>query len=140
MRFVVLVAGGLATGAVSVGAFQMTVPRNSQMAQAVRALGGNLTSIRLVDINPLKAYDDVKRQIGSGNIGNSLSLGTSKSVPALSHPTVTSLGNNLHLDDAGMKRAIAAGLNSQIQQGIRRAEDMSAYTRNPAAWHGMPPH
>jgi len=140
MRFVVLVAGGLATGALSVGAFQVTVPQNSQMGQAVRALGGNLTSVKLADINPLKAYDDVKRQISSGNIGSSFNLGAGKPIPSLSPPTMTSLGNKLQLDDAGMKRAIAAGINSQIQQGIRRSEDMSAYARNPAAWHGMPPH
>jgi hypothetical protein len=140
MRFVILVAGGLATGALSVGALQVSVPQDSQMGQAVRALGGNLTNIELTDISPLKAYDDVKRQISSGNIGSSLNLGTSKSIPTVSPSTMTGLGNNLHLDDAAMKRAVAAGINSQVQQGIRRAEDMSAYTRNPSAWRGMPPH
>lgn len=83
MRFVILVVGGVATGALSVGAMQMMVPQNSQMFQAVHALGGNVPSVKLTDINPLNAYDDVKRQITSGNIGNSLNLGgSSPAVPA----------------------------------------------------------
>lgn len=83
MRFVVLVAGGVATGALSVTAIQTMVPQNSQMFQAVHALGGNVSSIKLTDVNPLEAYDKVKRQITSGNIGNSLNLGgPTSAVPA----------------------------------------------------------
>jgi hypothetical protein len=75
VRFVVLVVGGVATGALSVGAVQTMVPQNGQMFQAVHALGSSVPSVKLTDINPLNAYDAVKRQITSGNIGNSLSLG-----------------------------------------------------------------
>ena len=83
MRLAVLIAGGVATGALSAGAIQAMVPQNAPMFQAVRALGGDPTGLRLADINPLKAYDDVKRQITSGNIGNSLNLGgPSPAVPA----------------------------------------------------------
>ena len=91
MRFLVLVVGGVAVGALSVGGVRTMVPQNSQifqavqsqMAQAVHALGGRVSSVKLRDISPVKAYDEVKRQITSGNIGNSLNLGgPSPAVPA----------------------------------------------------------
>jgi len=47
MRFAILVAGGVATGALSVGAVQTMVPQNSQMFQAVRALGGDPAKFRI---------------------------------------------------------------------------------------------
>ena len=141
MRFVVLVVGGVATGALSVGAVRSIVPQNSQMFQAVRALGSDMANFKLGDINPLKAYEDVKRQITSGNIAGSLNLGSPVSIPSFSSPNIGNLGlgNSLHIDNAEMSRAFAAGLNSQIQQNNRRMEDISAYARNPMAWHGAPP-
>jgi hypothetical protein len=140
MRFAILVIGGVATGAASVVAVRTMVPSNAPMFQAVRALGGDLANFKFADINPLKAYEDVKRQITSGNFGGSLNLGSS--TPAVSFPKVgdLSLGNKMHIDEGAMKRAIAAGINSSIQQNNRRMEDISAYGRNPIAWHGPPPH
>jgi hypothetical protein len=147
MRLVILVAGGLAAGALSVGAARTMAPQSSpmlqssQMFQAVRALGGNLADFKITDINPLKAYENVKRQITSGNLGGSLNLGSGTPV-VTSFPKIGDLSsiNTFHMDDAAMKRAIAAGINSRVQQDIRRAQDMSAYARNPTAWHGVPPH
>jgi hypothetical protein len=140
MRFAILVAGGVATGALSMGVVQTMVPRNSQMLQAVGALGGDPASFKIGDINPLKAYQDVKRQITSGRLGGSIDFGSA--TPISSFPKVGdwSLGNKIHLDDASMRRAIAAGINSRVEQDIRRAQDLSAYSRNPMAWHGAPPH
>ena len=146
MRLAILVAGGLAAGALSVGAARTMAPQNSpmfqnsQMFQAVRALGGNLADFKIADINPLKAYENVKRQITSGNLGGSFNLGSGTPV-VTSFPKVgdLSLGNKMHFDDAAMKRAMAAGINSSVQQSIRRSQDISAYGRNPAGWHGAPP-
>src|SRR5260370_5272961 len=109
MRLVILVIGGLAAGALSVGAARTMVPQsspmfnNSQMFQAVRALGGNLADFKISEINPLNAYENVKRQITSGNLGGSLNLGSSTPL-VTSFPKVgdLSLGNNMHLDDAAM--------------------------------------
>jgi hypothetical protein len=42
--------------------------------------------------------------------------------------------------DPGLQRAIASGIGARIQQDIRRAQDITAYGRNPMAWHGVPPH
>jgi hypothetical protein len=139
MRFAVLIAGGVAAGALSVGGVRTMVPPNAQMFQAVRALGGDMADFKIADINPLKAYEDVKRQISSGNLGASLNLG---SAPHVTFPRLgdLSVGNKMHIDEAAIQRAIGAGINSQIQQNNRRMEDISAYARNPAAWHGMPPH
>jgi hypothetical protein len=140
MRFAILVAGGVATGALSVGAVQTMVPQNSAMFQAVRALGGDPASFKIGDINPLKAYQDVKRQITSGNFGGPINFGSA--TPISSFPKVgdLSLGNKIHMDDASMRRAIGAAINSRVEQDIRRAQDLSAYSRNPMAWHGAPPH
>ena len=137
MRFAILVVGGVATGALSTGALQTMVPQNAQMFQAVRALGGNLADFKISEINPLKAYEDVKRQITSGNLGGSLNLGSAPSFPKIGD---LSLGNKMHFDETAMKRAMSAGFSSTVQQNIRRMEDISAYSRNPMAWRGPPPH
>jgi hypothetical protein len=42
--------------------------------------------------------------------------------------------------DPAVQRAIAAGIGARISQDIRRAQDISAYGRNPTRWHGVPPH
>jgi hypothetical protein len=147
MRFAILLVGGLATGALSVSGIRTMVPPNSQMFQAVRALGGDMTNLKMADfniadINPLKAYEEVKRKITSGNFGGPINFSSATSFPKLGDfPKVgdLSLGNRLHLDQAAIKRAMAAGINSSIQQSIRRSQDISAYSRNPAGWHGAPP-
>jgi hypothetical protein len=139
MRFAFLVAGGVAAGALSVGGVRTLVPPNAQMFQAVRALGGNMADFKLGDIDPLKAYEDVRRQITSGNLSGSLNLGSAPQI-TFSKPGTLSIGSKMQPDDGVMRRAIAAGINSQIQQSNRRMDEMSGYTRNPAGWHGMPPH
>jgi len=40
---------------------------------------------------------------------------------------------------AEMKRAMAASINTQIQQSYQRSQDLQAYARNPMGWHGPPP-
>ncbi len=140
MRFAVLVVGAVALGAMSVGTVRVFAPQNGQMFASVRALGGNVSSIKLADVNPLKAYETVKREITSGNIGNSLNLGPSYQGPAFPSPGNFNVGRKLQIDDASIKRAWASSINSQIQLNNRRMEDMAAYARNPAGWHGMPPH
>ncbi len=139
MRLAILVVGGLATGALSVGAACTVVPQNAQMFQAVRALGGDVAGFKIADINPLKAYEDVKHRIASGNLGGPINLGSATPVllPKLGE---LSLGNTIHIDDAAIRRAIAAGINNRVQQDIRRGQDLQAYGRNPMAWHGAPPH
>jgi hypothetical protein len=141
MRLVVLIIGGVAIGAGSVSGVQTILPRTGSMSDAVRALGGNPAGFKLSDINinPLKAYEDVRRQITSGSMRAPFDVG---SAPVMSFRNLgqISWSNNFHIDEAAMKRATAAGFNAQIQQSIQRSQDMAAYTRNPMGWHGMPPH
>ena len=132
MRFAFLVAGGVAAGALSVGGVRTLVPPNAQMSQAVRALGGDMADFKLGDIDPLKAYEDVKRKITSGNLSGSLNLGAGPQVHKFGE---LSFGNKVQLDEGAMRRAIAAGINSQIQQSNRRMEDMSAMPPRGAPWH-----
>jgi hypothetical protein len=139
MRFAILVVGGVATGALSAGAIQTMIPQTAQMFQAVRVLGGNLADFKITEINPLKAYEDVKRQITSGNYGGTINFGASTPVPSFPKIGNLSLGNNFHIDEAAMKRAIGAGINARIQQDYRRSQDLAAYGRNPMGWHGAPP-
>jgi hypothetical protein len=153
MRFLVLVVGGAAVGALSVGGVRTMVPPNSQMfqavqsqmAQAVHALGSDMSRLELgklgdININPLKAYEDVRHQIASGNFGSPIELGSMKPV-SFSKIDVSKLGvgSDFNFDNASMKRAMVSGWNSQIQQNNNRMQDIAAYSRNPAGWHGAPP-
>ena len=148
MRFFVLVVGGAAVGALSVGGIRTMVPPNSQMfqavqsqmAQAVHALGGDMSKLGDININPLKAYEDVRHQIASGNFGSPIDLGAMKPV-SFSKIDVSKLGvgSDFNFDNASMKRAMVSGWNSQIQQNNNRMQDIRAYSRNPSGWHGAPP-
>jgi hypothetical protein len=139
MRLAILIVGGLATGALTVGAGRTLVPPNAQMLQAARALGGDPASIRIGDINPVKAYEDVKRRITSGNFGGSINFGSASPVSGFRVGDL-SLGTKYHMDDAAMRQTIGASINSRVQQDISRRQDLAAYGRNPMAWHGAPPH
>jgi hypothetical protein len=60
--------------------------------------------------------------------------------PLLSGPIDTSNFHvGLSIDEKEIQRFNADTLASQIQDSNRRMQDMAAFTRNPAAWHGMPP-
>jgi hypothetical protein len=145
MRLVILLIGGVAAGAASMVAVRTMVPQNSQMFQAVHALGGNLSSFKIEDINPLKAYEKVRHEIASGNLGGSinfggpLKLGSSKPIDFANVGNV-STGIKYHIDEAAIRRAVGADINSRVQQDIRRSQDLAAFSRNPMAWHGALPH
>ena len=138
MRFVILVAGAAATGALSVSAIQTFVPQTAQTFQAVQALGGDVRDFKLSDINPVRAYEEVVRQITSGN-PRPISFPTP---PTFNMTPINpnSFRPSFKLDEKEIQRAVAAGINSRIQQDIRRAQDLAAYGRNPMGWHGPPPH
>src|SRR5215471_18342419 len=132
MRFVILVASAAATSALSVSAIQTMIPQTAQTFQAVRALGGDLTDFKLSEINPVKAYEEVVRQITYGN-PRPISFPTS---PTFNMTPINpnSFKPPFKLDDKEIQRAVSAGINSRIQQDIRRAQDLAAYGRNPMGW------
>ena len=139
MRFIMFVAAASATGALSVGGIQTMFPQTAQTFQAVRALGGDLADFKISEINPVKAYQDVMRQITSGELGGSISF---PSAPTFKSDPINwnALRPTFKIDNDQIQRAVASGINSRIQQDIRRAQDFAAYTRNPMGWHGLPPH
>jgi hypothetical protein len=109
------------------------------MFQAVHALGGNLSGFKIDDINPLKAYEKVRHEIASGNLGGSINFGSAKPI-GFGNVGNLSLDNKLHIDEGAIRRAVGANINSRVQQDIRRSQDLAAFGRNPMAWHGAPPH
>jgi hypothetical protein len=98
MRLVILLVGGVAAGAASMGAVRTMVPENSQMFQAVHALGGNLSGFKIDDVNPLKAYERVRHEIASGNPGGSINFGSAKPI-GFGNVGNLSMNNKLHIDD-----------------------------------------
>jgi hypothetical protein len=50
------------------------------------------------------------------------------------------LGSQFKIDDQDIQRSMAAGIDAQNRQFSQRMEDLRNYARNPAGWHGMPPH
>jgi len=136
MRFAFLVVGATAAGALSVTAMQTMIPSIAPTFAAVRALGGNLADFKITDINPAKAYRDVVQKITSGE--PQISLPKSPTVEL--RPISPDVFKPYKVDDKAIQRAIAAGISSQVDQNIRRMQDIQAYSRNPSAWHGAPPH
>jgi hypothetical protein len=66
MRFILLVIGAAATGALGVFGLQAFSPQAAQTLQAATAGGGG-PGVKLSDLNPVtQAYDYVARQITSG--------------------------------------------------------------------------
>jgi hypothetical protein len=68
-----------------------------------------------------------------------LNVGTPVTVTAFPRLGNVNLNNNFRIDDAAIKWAIGAGINAQVQQNLRRSQDLAAYARNPMGWHGAPP-
>jgi len=142
MRFVLLVAGATATGALCGGGIGTVFPQTKEMFAAVTALGGDWSNFS-VTLNPIRAtYDYVVREVTTGDPSRRLNFQTSPmpslnlnpvNVDALTRP-------QFKVDNDFIKRAAAAGINSRIQQDMNRARDFQAYGRNPMGWHGAPPH
>jgi hypothetical protein len=138
MRFVLLVAGATATGALCGGGIQTMFPQSKEMFAAVTALGGNVADFKMPEINPVKAYEDVRRQITSGQPAISFPASAPitmrpVNLDALRPPT-------LNIDTKAIQRAWASDINRRVQQDVQRARDFQVYGRNPTGWHGIPPH
>jgi hypothetical protein len=137
MRFVLLVMIAVASGAVGMTAMQTFVPGNASMFEAVRALGGSMASFRLADINPVKTYWDVRKQITSGETAGMPKF-DARPIPHLQF-TGPLIKPYQYKPDPSIQRAISSGISARIGQDIRRGQDIAAYGRNPMGWHGIPP-
>jgi hypothetical protein len=138
MRFVLFVVVAAATGAVSMTAMQTLVPTNAPLREAVQALGGQWAAFRLADYNPLTAYRKVAAEISKPGTTSMPYIGTT-SVPSI-QVTGPLFKPYEYKPDPGLQRATSAGIGARAAQEIRRAQDITAYGRNPTRWHGVPPH
>ena len=140
MRFVLLVAGATATGALGGSGIQLYFPQSKDMFAAVSALGGNLADVKVGEINPVKAYEEVKRQITSGQPAASFPISAPTPTYTFKPADIGNLGPSLSIDMKQFQRAWASDMNRRVQQDAQRARDFQAYGRNPMGWHGVPPH
>lgn len=135
MRLALLVVGTLTTGAWSVGATHGVLPGPGQVFQAVTALGGDPGKVTVGYLNPVQAYNYVMQQVTSGRNGSQADFQPSAvtvtpgGFPRVNTPNII----------VGTQNGLTPGVLSEMRQNNRRMEDMAAYARNPAAWHGMPP-
>ena len=138
MRFFLMVMIAVATGAGSMTALQTLVPGNASMREAVEALGGAWSGFQLADYNPLTAYRRVAAEISKPS-SPAFAYFRTPAVPSI--PVTGPLFKPYqYKPDPAIQRAIAAGIGARVSQDIRRAQDITAYARNPRAWHGVPPH
>lgn len=126
----------LATGAGSFGAMHGSFSLPNQMGQAITALGGDPSKLGPINVDPRQAYDTVIRRVTQGG-----------GVPADLHPSVVTVTPDsfsrmpqMVITGPNQQAPFAASALSQMRQNNIRMQDMAAYARNPAGWHGMPPH
>ena len=138
LRFVLFVIVAAATGAVSMTALQTFVPTNASWREAAHALGGQWAAFLLADYNPLTAYRKVAAEISKPSTTSMPYTGTTP-VPSI-QVTGPLFKPYEYKPDPGLQRAISAGIGARAAQEIRRAQDITAYGRNPTRWHGVSPH
>jgi hypothetical protein len=137
MRFILLVAGAAATGALSAVGIQTVFPQGT--AQAVKAVGDSVADFKLADLNPVRAaYDKVAREIASPDPAGRLGLPPGS--PVTAKPIDPTIFKPFKIDNEGIQRAWAQDINRRVQQDMNRARDWQAFGRNPAGWRGPPPH
>lgn len=137
MRFFLMVTIAVATGAGSMTALQTLVPGHASMREAVEALGGAWSGfacrLQSADCLPESGGGDQQAQ----QPGVSLFPHACRPLDPGDGPLFKPYQ---YKPDPAIQRAIAAGIGARVSQDIRRAQDITAYARNPRAWHGVPPH
>jgi hypothetical protein len=129
---------GAALGAVGGGAAATFFPP-SQIAEATRAVGVDLSRFTIADLNPIRAaYDVVGQKVQAGTTPEQLGFHPSPVVLQTPDPKIWS-GGGLTLDP-GLRNGWAQTIVQQTRDFNNRMEDMRNYGRNPAGWHGPPPH
>lgn len=126
MRFVLMLVAAACAGALTV----IAVPTTFATAASTEA-----KQIHLADFNPFqRIFDSEQRRIRAGMTPEQLGLHSS-AVTLTPMPLAPPPSLKLDLGQAYQTQA-----QSQIDQGIRRTQDMAAYTNNPSAWSGAPPN
>src|SRR5215467_10456156 len=124
MRFFILVAATAGIGAGSVVAMQTVFSEQSAaMVAGVRAFSAEATKFRVSDFNPIRAiYDDVKSEITSPNPGAGYSFKISSPPLPTTFSGPIKLPDPVRIDQRAIDRAIAAGINAQVQQNYVRSQ------------------
>jgi hypothetical protein len=105
MRFVLLVVGATAVGGLSGVGIQKMFPQTQQTFAAVTALGGNVADFKLGEINPVKAYEEVKRQITSGQPSVSFPISSPTSTSTFKPVDIGNFNRSLSIDTKQFERA-----------------------------------
>jgi hypothetical protein len=121
VRFLVLVAGAVAAGAVSVAALQTLFPQHkASMVEAIRATGADLSRFRVSDLNPLRwIYDYEMSQVTSPN----------RQLNFLSSPPIT-IGDPIKWTPIGIDQMGLGGANMRPNRGALLG---SQYSRSTTA-------
>jgi hypothetical protein len=82
------------------------------------------------------AYQYVQHEIASG--GSRITLPQTSTVLAPFDWSKANIG--MKIDTKELQRLNSENIVRQIEANNRRMQDFAAYARNPAGWHGMPPH
>jgi len=110
------------------------------MAQAVRALGGDPSQLKTVEINPIRAiYDNVMRQVTTPEDNNARLERLGFHGSAVPPADFSAMQNAMSKPLPGVPNGFGANIAAQTQQFNNRMEDLRNYGRNPAGWHGPPP-
>lgn len=117
------------------------IPIPDQMAQAVHALGGDPSQLSSLHMNPIRVvYDYVVRQVTAPEDSNARMerLGFHAS-PVLT-PDFTAMQKLMVTPLPPIQNNFGANIAAQNKQFNDHMEDLRNYGKNPAAWHGPPPH
>jgi hypothetical protein len=137
MRFALTVIGVLTSGGWAVGAHQGVLPPPQEMLRAVTALGGDPAQLKNIEIRPIQeTYNNVMRKVTTGaptvDVQGPVVNVPSNGFPAMPQPNA--------ITGTHARNGFTPNVQAQIRQDNNRAQDMANYARNPAAWHGAPPH
>ena len=138
MRFILLVACILAGGGWAAGVNQGVFPRPSELILAMFRSGGDPTKVGTGGVNLLQTYNNVMKQVTSGK--NEIATGPQWAPVVVPPGSFQGTNTPNIITGPNTGNGIAPGLFNQTQQNNQRMQDMAAYARNPAGWHGMPPH
>lgn len=136
MRLMLLLVGIVSTWAV--GVTRGVFPLPTQLAQAILALGANHAQGAPGSANLVNTYNGPLPEILRGHTPEELGLHVAPvTIPPGSFRTMSNgAANAATISQSGF----ASGLLSEVQQNNARMQDITTYGRNPAAWHGAPPH
>jgi len=139
LRFLFMVVAAVALGALSAVGIQKLYPQSGQAFDNVFALGGDAAQFRVASANPIREiYDDVIKKITTPGYGASTFV--SRSPVQFPDWRPLQMTKPFEIDQKAIQRAIAAGINADIQRNYQRSQDLIQYGRNPMGWHGPPPH